>query len=102
MKPTDIRKDETRVRQECHVTVPVAVPEGYQVAVQAAILEYAGFVAEGGQGHTTLRYRLDGTSSEGITKVFPEGPLSEDDSRIIYTPEYLRFSSTVARMFLLN
>ena len=62
------------------------------MAVSAAILEYAGYVAEGGQGHPSIRYRLAGQSSDGITKSFPQGPLSDEDTRIIYTPSHYRYS----------
>ena len=91
---TDVNAGVNRVRARCTVEVPVEVPFGYQIAVAAAILEYSGYVAPGGQGYTSIRYRFSGQSSEGITKTFPQGPLSYDDSRIIYAPkpDQLRFS----------
>ena len=89
---TDVNQCVSRSRAICKVKVPVEVPAGYQVAVSTAILEYAGYVAGGGQGHTSIRYRIAGHSSEGITKTFPQGELSDGDSRIIYTPNNPRYS----------
>lgn len=89
---TDVYQGQSRTRARCTVKVPVQVPYGYQVAVSAAILEYSGYVADGGQGHTAIRYRFEGQSSEGITKSFPQGELSDDDSRIVFAPSNPSFS----------
>jgi len=86
---TDVASGIYRDSKRCTVNLPIDVPEGYQVAIEELTLEYGGFISEGGQGDTSLRYRFLGETSDGVAKSFPEGPVADE---ITFVPDEVLYS----------